>query len=117
MMRYFDDKLSEDSLAVAEEVVWERYYQDKKWGEQNHPDFTPGFAGIPCAAGARRSCEVKASDGSISWADILIEELAEALDEAKVGNVEALREELIQVAAVAVSWAEAIDRRKAGSAS
>jgi NTP pyrophosphatase (non-canonical NTP hydrolase) len=83
---------------VLFEVETERMRQDAKWGEQNH------------------SNEL--------WMAILTEEVGEAaqalLDSRyKVVNparytpdVDAhLREELVQVAAVAVAWIEAIDRR------
>jgi hypothetical protein len=43
----------------------------------------------------------------LTWADVLNEEVAEALAATSVAH---LREELVQVAAVAVRWIEAIDR-------
>ena len=88
---------------MRKERIWdavdaERARQDAKWGEQNHDDFT--------------------------WMAILAEEVGEVAkaalhhngDEPGVTASEAtlshLREELVQVAAVAVAWLEAIDRRK-----
>lgn len=47
-------------------------------------------------------------DGSVTFADILLEEVFEALAESEPAK---LRAELVQVAAVAVQWIEAIDRR------
>lgn len=47
-------------------------------------------------------------DGTVTWWHILREEVLEAAAES---DPEALRAELIQVAAVAMKWAEAIDRR------
>jgi hypothetical protein len=58
----------------------------------------------------RLACQVAAELGVITWADIFEEEVAEALAEV---DLERLREELLQVAAVAVAWVEAIDRRRA----
>lgn len=46
--------------------------------------------------------------GQLTWADVLNEEVAEAL---AATEIEHLREELIQVAAVAVRWVEDIDRQ------
>jgi hypothetical protein len=61
---------------------------------------------------AKKRCKAASSneggDGSITWEHILTEEWAEALSEK---DTVALRSELVQVAAVAVKWIEAIDRR------
>lgn len=78
---------------VFDDVNDERNRQDAKWGEQNHLD--------------------------VVWNAILMEEVGEASQEvlttafgaAAKGHGD-LREELVQVAAVAVAWIEAIDRRK-----
>lgn len=72
---------------VLEEVLLERDDQERKWGTQNHIDF--------------------------KWFAILAEEVGEAA-EAALENDQGrgeLREELVQTAAVAVAWIEAIDRR------
>lgn len=78
---------------VLSEVAFERGAQDMKWGEQNHDD------GM--------------------WMKIIVEELGEAAKESlesegwKRDEANArLRMEVMQVAAVAVAWIEAIDRRK-----
>jgi len=92
---------------VLLDVLAERKDQDEKWGEQNHPDGT-GTAYRVDAQFARRACEDAAALGQVTWRHILAEEVFEALAET---DPERLREELIQVAAVAVSWVEAIDRR------
>jgi hypothetical protein len=47
----------------------------------------------------------------VTWAHILTEEFYEALAEA---DPEKLREELVQVAAVAVAWVECLDRMRRG---
>ena len=97
-------------LAAALEVLEERRRQDAKWGEQSHPDGT----GLNYAEGnareRRRLCEEAFAAGRGTWRHILLEEVYEALAET---DPAALRTELIQVAAVAVAWAEAIDRRGA----
>ena len=74
---------------VLREVEFERKLQDKKWGEQNHPQ--------------------------MDWLGILAEEFGEAAKECnefhfrQIRRIE-LREELIQVAAVAVAMIESLDR-------
>ena len=69
------------------EVVGERQAQLQKWGIQNHTD--------------------------AMWLAILHEETGEAATGILEGDEENLRAELVQVAAVAVAWVEAIDRRRA----
>jgi hypothetical protein len=117
------------------EIAQERSRQDAKWGEQNHPDGT-GKSSLPLhrilhdgpvseingsrhyALGlslmAKQATDRAAERGVVSWADILLEEVFEALAES---DTRKLRVELIQVAAVASQWAEAIDRRQHGSES
>lgn len=94
------------------DVHLERLRQDGTWGEQNHPDGT-GLA-LPepfrgAADQARRLCQHHARQGTVTWRHILMEEVAEALE---APDPAALRAELVQVAAVAVAWVEAIDRRQ-----
>ena len=72
-------------MEVLEEVMEERKRQDELWGEQNHEDRI--------------------------WLAILVEEVGEVANDINERSKE-LREELIQVAAVAVSWVESIDRRE-----
>lgn len=119
--------------SALDEVKDELQRQDAKWGEQNRPDGTgadvvpligvwinlPGHdtAGLEdydadeIAHAAKQACDSAARYGKVTWRDILLEEVFEALAEE---GATALRAELIQVAAVAVQWAQAIDRREAG---
>lgn len=109
------------SARVLEEVSRERARQDEKWGEQNHPDGTLddrhllGRAHLPrwstIRRDAQRRVDTLAELGRVEYIDILLEEVAEAFAESDPAR---LRAELIQVAAVAVQWVEAIDRRRAG---
>lgn len=101
---------------VLEEVFEERRRQDAKWGEQNWPDGT-GYEGYGGAALAlleehrdllRKACDAAYANGTLTWKHIFDEEVAEALAEKDPAN---LRTELLQVAAVAVAWVGAIDRR------
>jgi len=107
---------------VLTEVAAERLRQDERWGEQNHPDGTgvvPLRASLIAILLGRPSEEAKKLNAvavrqdALTWNLILLEEVLEALEER---DPERLREELVQVAAVAVGWCEAIDRRANGGA-
>jgi hypothetical protein len=91
-------------------IARERDAQDAKWGEQNHPDGTAGAGRRTEARNATLWTNMQAAEKTLCWSDILEEEVAEALAE---DDPALLRAELVQVAAVAVAWIEAIDRRKA----
>ena len=111
-------------LGVLDEVAAERQRQDACWGQQNHPSFpTPLYGipaydaearalyyGVPEESDAKWMCEERFGIGEGTYGDIFIEEVAEAIGAA---DEDRLREELVQCAAVAVAWIEAIDRRKA----
>lgn len=101
---------SEDATRrVLLDVHAERTTQNVRWGEQNHPDGTGLPYDVETAEAARDRCKRSAANGTVTWREILFEEVWEAMAEA---DLEALRAELIQVAAVAAAWAEAIDRRE-----
>lgn len=104
---------------VLKEVAEERGRQDARWGEQNHHD---GTGPLTLFLGARvpeehtyadireRATEMtdwRTKSGMVSYADILLEEVFEAMAES---DQDRLREELVQVAAVTVAWIEKIDR-------
>lgn len=96
---------------VLSEVLAERIRQDDRWGEQNHPDgtgVTPEQ--IKLAENAKAMCQQAFAEGRGDWAHVLFEEVREALAESGLPQ---LRAELVQIAAVAVAWIEAIDRRSA----
>lgn len=111
---------------VMRAVVEERDRQDRKWGEQNHPNGTgstarPLFdprsfldddtAAVKIAEIMKKRTDERFAgigDREGSWLDILLEEVFEAAAES---NPEKLRYDLIQVAAVSVQWVEALDRR------
>lgn len=109
---------------VVREVLDERARQDAKWGEQNHPDLSPEVAGyklelvhekmgVALAGDAKARVERLARLGELGYADIALEEFAEAIEAAALRDTKALRTELIQTAAVLVAWVECIDRRTA----
>jgi hypothetical protein len=118
---------------VLIDVHAERVTQTAKWGRQDHLDLTPGSCKdpatladvardhlMPPADHVQQMVDRLADEGRLSWALIALEELAEALEAAALldgtsRSVEMLRCEVVQLAAVAVAWVEAIDRRAATS--
>lgn len=104
------------TASVIAEVAEERERQKAKWGEQNHqngtgPDVYPmgysPFTGAQLRSTSQRQTDRRAAAGAVTFTDILLEEVFEALAEV---DPDKLRTELIQVAAVATQWVEAIDR-------
>lgn len=105
---------------VLEDIRAERGRQEAKWGQQDHPDGTgpdnrplSEFGTTKLTARtlsemAKSITDAYTKEGLVEYADILLEEVFEALAEQ---DPDKLRTELIQVAAVAAQWAEAIDRR------
>lgn len=99
---------------VLDEVHMERINQDDARGEQNLPDGTgpaSQFMGVPVDKVRelmQNVVNLAEQAGQSSWLPVLLEEVFEAAAEA---DVPALRAELVQVAAVAVAWVEALDRR------
>jgi AcrR family transcriptional regulator len=125
--RYFPDRLAlldaiDTGRTVAADVRAERARQDTKWGQQNHLDgtgpeseplaglgqYVTDWTATDWTTAARDSTDARAKLGTVTWTDILLEEVFEALAESDPAK---LRAELVQVAAVAQQWAEAIDRR------
>lgn len=95
-----------DSVELA--VRHERTAQEKKWGEQNHPNGTgPAFAAL-CEE-RRNVCDKAFKDGVGTYRHILDEEVHEAYAESDPAK---LKVELIQVMAVCKAWIECIDRGK-----
>jgi hypothetical protein len=107
------DNAPPGELHVLGHVSHERRLQDQKWGPLDEETLTmadgTGDDELTEAANdARSRCNAAFAAGEGTWADILEEEVAEALAEQ---DPKRLRAELIQVAAVAVKWCEAIDLR------
>lgn len=98
---------------VLAEIAEERARQDARWGEQNHPDGTGQayeLSTIPelTADFAKQRCDSAFEGGTGTWEHILHEEFCEAMAE---DDPVRLRAELLQTAAVAVHWIEALDLR------
>jgi NTP pyrophosphatase (non-canonical NTP hydrolase) len=110
------------SRRVLTEVLKEVQRQHTLWGEQNHPMVTPGVRGnsrlaaeeyeMPTAERAQYLCGILGAHNQLTYMHILLEEVAEFLEAAALDDPEHARGELVQVAAVAVSMIEAIDRKK-----
>ena len=78
------------------------------WGEQNHKDGTHhSFKSV--LEECRSNNTLNIIYGNQNWLAILLEEVYEVASEL---SPTALKEELVQVAAVAVAWLECIDRRE-----
>lgn len=105
--------------AVLGEVATEILGVDTKWGEQNHPLVDPVLVDrgaermaeeyeIPTEQRAKFLCQLAAERGTSTFAGILVEEVAEFV--AALGDPGKSRDELIQVAAVAITAILSIDR-------
>ena len=92
---------------ILNEIAAERAAQDAKWGVQDWPSGTSDAWAEACSASKER-CDIADADGSVTWAMVLEEESLEVLSETDPVK---LREELVQVAAVAVAWLESLDRQ------
>ena len=90
------------------ETLREMERQIELWGVQHHPSGT-GYVGVDSALSFARDNFAKCQkNGLLTWHEILEEEVHEAYVETDPSR---LREELIQVAAVALSWVRDIDGR------
>lgn len=121
-------KLLNLTPGVLAEVMEERLRQAMKFGAQeHHPDLCPALSlrrgatperhaedlEIPTADRAKFLCQHAFANSRGTWALIALEEFCETIEAAAQRDPAALREELIQTAAVFVAWAEAVDRRGA----
>jgi hypothetical protein len=93
---------------VLADVAEERVRQHEKWGPQHHEDGTLESFNAEASIWRRYNDMSVATSGDTDWKGILLEEVYEALAET---DIEKLRTELIQVAAVAVAWVEDLDSR------
>ena len=108
---------------VLSEVRQERTRQEHLWGQQDLPTGTGPLTrpllplspakGKDVEDAFRRRTDWATNHGSLTYADVLLEEVFEAMAEVKPSRI---REELIQVAASAVKFIESIDRQTAAGA-
>lgn len=96
-------------VSILAEIHDEVLRQNHLWGEQNHPDGTALIEDGDRATRVKNLNDFYVEEGSLTWRDILLEEVYEAFAEE---DPDRLREELVQVAAVATNWVRAIDRRR-----
>lgn len=105
----FSTENGDSTEGVLSNIGEERERQYAKWGPQHHPDGTEDtFRSRKLRDDARAYCDQLATVGKVTWSSILLEETFEALAEVDPAK---LREELVQVAAVAAAWVEDIDSR------
>lgn len=103
-------------MAAAHNIIKEhqdqQYYeverQENLWGIQSHPDGTGSEEIKALAEQIKAAVDAADADGSITWAHIYLEEVAEALAETKAP---ALLEELDQCNAVVLSWQRDVHTR------
>ena len=102
--------IDSNRYGIFAEIDRERKRQEEKWGEQNHSmvcgNFDYGFTKEMLELIKRDNDSV----GEKNWHDILLEEFLEAFTETDLKNQ---REEIVQVAAVAVQIIECLDRKNA----
>jgi hypothetical protein len=107
---------------VLREVQVERLRQHWLWGTQELVDGTGWFACLTDCGDTSmfiesvlhviRERRIENGGAHSDWLSVLLEEVFEA---AETSDPVRLREELIQVAAVATQWVEALDRRGVAS--
>lgn len=94
---------------VLDDVYSVRVDQNVHWGYDwlRHPDGTgPRFQAV--AETLRMREQDAAGKGTVTWQQILDAETAVAFEQTDPAR---LREQLLRVAATAVAWCEALDRR------
>jgi hypothetical protein len=111
--RIFKSPPREDSIPVKKWKIFrsiheERIRQDEKWGEQNHPMLNVPFTTEGMLQGQCTYKQLNDSKNDCCWYAILMEEVYEAFSETDHAKQ---REEMVQVAAVAVQIIEYLDRK------
>lgn len=103
--------------AVTIDVLKKCAQQDRRWGPRQYPSFNPamtanadigpnqlaGFHEVVAPVRARLLTQTQDDQGELSWMTILVEEVSKLAD--KYEKPDDLREQLIDVAGVAVQWA------------
>src|SRR5579872_500086 len=93
---------------VLADVAYEREVQFEQWGDQDIPLGTSKVMFGPLEDHARKLCQRAQAEGTLTYREILLEEVYEALAEEDPAK---LYDELIETAAVAVKMAELVRRR------
>ncbi len=103
--------------AVTIDVLKKCVEQDRRWGPRRYPSFDAGMTGnadigpnqlagfheVVVPSRARLLTEIQAGDGQLSWMTVLVEEVSKLCE--KYEDPKTLRDQLIDVAGVAVQWA------------
>lgn len=100
---------------IIEEILKEKERQVSLWGVQNHNivnyeiphELRMSYYSLPREEKAKKNCNKAAKEGILTWGDIIVEELVEALN---AKTPEEMREELIQCCAVLLSMVESLQR-------
>lgn len=82
----------------------ERDKNRKRWGVQVMPSGTKVHGDMENEINAKLANARREQDGTVTWRSVLVEEVAEACN----SEGKHLEQELVQVAAVACAWIEAI---------
>jgi hypothetical protein len=96
---------------IFAQAAMERHRQRIKWGIQSLPNGTARHDDWQVAEFYKRVTDANDKDGTLSWRDVLLEEVFEALAESET---EPLRTELIQVIAVCAAWISDLDSNGEG---
>lgn len=107
---YYIDS-SDQSLSFLLNVVLEMERQDNKFGaNRNLPSVNKErFHGLVSEKDAKTLCENAMANGSETWADIAVEEMAEVVYSTDDKN---RKQELIQLIAVLCQWVKNIERNE-----
>lgn len=109
-----------EKLDIINEILKERQRQDDKWGREEHPlvykfngkeatgEDLCRYYDIPSEQKAKNRCDNVAKNGTITWTDIIIEEVSEVVS---ASNDKDRRTELVQLGAVIVAAIECLDRK------
>lgn len=108
-------------MSTYDDIADECARQLQLWGDQDHLDVDQDLLGrpqrmceryeIPSEDRAKQLIRFARERGDLTWAHIAVEELSEAVEAFAREDRAQGRTELVQLAAVIVSWIESIDRR------
>jgi hypothetical protein len=119
-----EEDILQNAFYIADQVREERVKQLDKRGIQNWPSICPLYTerykersgpyicsslDVPSELRAKIVCDQKTKLGTVTWADIALEEFCEAVS---ATTPELRRGELVQLAAVVESWIDSVDRNE-----
>jgi hypothetical protein len=114
-------KIPKNIKHIINDIIIEKQKQLDKWGEQNHPILDSILIErdsirmceeyhLPSEIVAKQNVDINAKRNTLTYMHILVEEVAEAAS--CKDNIENLRNELIQIATVAISMVESLEKNK-----